>query len=550
MSIFKDLICGTGNWNGPKPGDPNLSGLLLSASATFGGVMIDWNLPDINPHALAYTHIYRSTSNEFDSAIEIAAVAGNRYLDPVGLIEQEFWYWIKPVSVNGTVGEVIGPAYINYGGTISLFMDALTDRIDSGVLAQSLREKIDRIELIGDGLLGESAARERDILDMARTVSGIQAEVEEAQSAILSENLTRISELDALARSFADMTVDYSGMATRVQEEIGILTTELETQASAITVAQGTADGAMAAFRDEQVLRVNADSALADQIGIVEAEVGNNLAQAKTALETQINTVDGKVTEIGALYTAQVTVDGLIGGFGVYNDGTQVEAGFDVDSFWIGRTGTNKRKPFIVQNNDVYIDSARIVDGSIDRVKIGEAAIDEAKIANGAITNAKLADASITNAKIADASITSAKIEDAAITKAKIGTAQVDTLTLAGNAVSSTVVSTARSFNISVPVNSQMVLMFQPDPITSHQLGYRDTYVIVGGIGTFRLGGIATTGHWTGTGDAGSSYYTVATPTPGLTAINLPSGTWNITTYYPAKSINNPGTVVCLILKR
>jgi hypothetical protein len=71
--------------------------------------------------------------------------------------------------------------------------------------------------------------------------------------------------------------------------------------------------------------------------------------------------VNGKVTEIGALYTAKVDVNGLIGGFGVYNDGTSVQAGFDADLFWVGK-GNKKRKPFIIDTGtgETYIDDAVI----------------------------------------------------------------------------------------------------------------------------------------------------------------------------------------------
>jgi hypothetical protein len=60
------------------------------------------------------------------------------------------------------------------------------------------------------------------------------------------------------------------------------------------------------------------------------------------------------------LYTAKLSVNGLIGGFGVYNDGTTVQAGFDVDEFWVGKTQANKRKPFIISGGVTYIDEAAI----------------------------------------------------------------------------------------------------------------------------------------------------------------------------------------------
>ncbi|MGO1718436.1 MAG: phage tail tip fiber protein, partial [Halomonas sp.] len=73
----------------------------------------------------------------------------------------------------------------------------------------------------------------------------------------------------------------------------------------------------------------------------------------------------------GSLYTAKVQSGGLIGGFGIHNDGTEVDAGFDVDRFWIGRTDSDKRKPFIIDNNVVYMNNAMIRNGSIQEGQLG-----------------------------------------------------------------------------------------------------------------------------------------------------------------------------------
>lgn len=77
------------------------------------------------------------------------------------------------------------------------------------------------------------------------------------------------------------------------------------------------------------------------------------------------------IDDLGNLYTVNVNEDGLVGGFGIFNDGTTVEAGFLVDSFWIGRTNSDKRKPFIIDNGVTYIDEAMIRDASIQEGQLG-----------------------------------------------------------------------------------------------------------------------------------------------------------------------------------
>jgi len=82
-----------------------------------------------------------------------------------------------------------------------------------------------------------------------------------------------------------------------------------------------------------------------------------------------------------------------------------------------------------------YVGGAHIQAAAIGTAHIQAAVIDSAHLKNASITNAKIKDAEIKGAKIKDGEITNAKIADAAITSAKIGLAEIDTLRIAGNAV-------------------------------------------------------------------------------------------------------------------
>lgn len=385
-----DLVCGTGGWTGPKPGDPDTGNVSLTATPGFGGINVAWTYPNVNPFAVAYTVVYRGSSSNFGSAIEIARVAGNRYLDPMELKDSGlYYYWIRMVSVHGTEGTLIGPAECRMRSTVGQIIEDLTGEIQEGVLHRALLEKIDRIQMLGDGLVGESRAREQDILAVAQTIEGLQVAVDGAVASISTETQARISTIDALARELTTIGVEFQGKTAQLQQEIGVLVTETESIARAVTVAQVAADNANAAFESEQLARISGDSALASQINTVESEMNGNLAQARQTLQTEINTVNGKVTAIGARYTIQVDVNGLAGGFGIYNDGRTIEAGFMADKFWVGNA-TAKRKPFIIKNGVTYIDSAMIENATITDAKISSAGIDFAKIKNVSIEKADI----------------------------------------------------------------------------------------------------------------------------------------------------------------
>lgn len=325
-----EYICGTGGWTGPKPGDPNTSDLLLHAVPAFGGIDVTWTWPDTFPEAVAYTTIYRGLTADFaGAAVLVAAANGNFYYDR---IERDsvtlFYYWIVVTSVYGTKSQVIGPAWANAKPRIEEMIEELTGKIDAGVLASSLKNEIARIELNALG--------------------------------ITQEMLDRQGEDEALAAQITTVGAYSEGTRALVQEEVLARTTANEAFVSTVNTLWAEVNGNIAAIQVQMTAVVSDVQALASQITTLETQFGADLAQVSQTMQTQIDVVDGKVVAIGALWTAQVNVNGLIGGFGVYNDGQIVEAGFDVDRFWIGRTGANKRKPFIIENNVVYIDEAAI----------------------------------------------------------------------------------------------------------------------------------------------------------------------------------------------
>jgi hypothetical protein len=323
--------CGTGGWAGPRPGDPDMTNLLLKATAAFGGIDVEWTFPNINPSAVAYTTIYRSLLPDPDTAVVLKQAQGNFYYDAIESTPEtrvRYFYWIRVHSIYGTPGDLIGPASAVAKSRIEQTIEELTGKIDAGVLAQSLKKEIDRIELNALGITQEMVDRARDDAALGVRINQVGAELGTAKALLQEEVLARTSANEAFVSTVNTLYTTVNGNIAAVQTQVSALSTDV--------------------------------SALAQQVTKLESQVGNDLAQVLQQMRTEIAVVDGKVVAIGALWTAQVNVNGLIGGFGVYNDGRIVEAGFDVDRFWIGRTGANKRKPFIVENNLVLIDEAAI----------------------------------------------------------------------------------------------------------------------------------------------------------------------------------------------
>lgn len=499
MSCVGDY-CGTGlaGINNPKPGDPD-NNLTLSAATVYGGISVSWSFPTVNPHAVAYTALYRGVNATFGQAVEIAKVGGSIYFDALNPnADTTFWYWIRVVSINGTVGDPIGPASAIARPRGTQTIESLSGLIDDGVLAQTLRTDIARINwvdqlnqleidnriaahatlaaAIADVQLGvdesmvyvqqeiyqrqsadsaivgsitimttrmndnlaafleEKALRTtkdeayasdftalytrtdaneaaivneqqvRTTADAAQAaqLSSLSVEIANANAAIITEQNARAAADSSIATQISSVQTSLNENAAAIITEQNARTTADEAQANQITSIQSNVAENAAAIITEKNARVSATEALATQIGTVESKLttataaiqteqdarvaadsaaatalttaqttlNGNISSVQTNLQTQINTTDGKVTSIGALYTAKVSVNGLVGGFGIYNTGYEIEAGFDVNRFWIGASSGGAVKPFIVDSGVVYMDKARIRDGDIDTLKI------------------------------------------------------------------------------------------------------------------------------------------------------------------------------------
>lgn len=126
-----------------------------------------------------------------------------------------------------------------------------------------------------------------------------------------------------------------------------------------------------------------ANSAIAQAITNIQVTgPTGGLVQLEQAMTAQYNLNK----QYSALYTVKLSNNGLIGGFGLYNDATTVEAGFDVDKFWIGRTNQDKQKPFVIIDGVVTMANVVIGDATITSAKIGYLEVKEWNIGNAAVS--------------------------------------------------------------------------------------------------------------------------------------------------------------------
>lgn len=351
-------VCGIGDWGGPQPGDPDNTA-TLTATPEFGGINVSWTYPVVNPHAVAHTKLYRSSDSQYINAIELPIVGGNSYFDRIDG-QHTYWYWIQFISIHGTIGVPIGPVSATSKARIEQIIEDLTGQIDAGVLANDLRTAVNNVSLNYNELRQLIADRVTDNDALAALIGDLDREVTQATGLIIDETNNRTTQLGALVTDIQAIGALANDSAALVMQESQTRADEHAALAQQMqTVAAATQSNA-AAIASEAAARTSMDTAIAQQINSTSAAMNGQIASVRQELKADVTWTNGQVNAIGARWTAVVDVNGYVGGFGVYNNGSFVEAGFNVDRFWIGKTGVNKRKPFIVDGDTVYIDDAAI----------------------------------------------------------------------------------------------------------------------------------------------------------------------------------------------
>lgn len=392
-------VCGTGYGSVVLPGDPSMEDPILSATSTLVGIRLWWTYPNVNPGAVAYTNVYRGTTAVADDAGFIGIASGGTYLDHTSVNSSGvFYYWIQMVSVNGTIGPLIGPASAAQLPTVDQLIDILEGRLEDSTLAAALRTKINTIT--------------------------------DVSSSLTTEEQVRLLGDDVLSQLMAQLQTDLAAVDTLVQQEVTERVTADSALVARVDFILAQANDNAAAILTEQAARATADQAIALDITTVQATAGAAQASAQTALNVSAAT-DGTVS---AMYTVRVDVNGFVSGFGLSTTGAESEFIVRANRFAIGFPGESNAYPFIVDTVNgvpvIALNAATFIpDASITNAKIGASIQSDDYAGSGGTTGWAINKNGFGRFNNLYAR---GNIEASSLT---VGTAMVDTLNIQGNAV-------------------------------------------------------------------------------------------------------------------
>jgi hypothetical protein len=383
-----DNCCGTGLGNVTLPGDPGFDSMVLSAVARGGGVVVSWTMPLTNAGALAYVTVYRNTVNNSGTATVVTEAAGGRYFDPPdsSLVGPTLlYYWIEPVSINGTVGDFNGPSSATMHTEASYIISTLTNQITTSELAAELNSQIAGIATISTDLGIEAAERLASEIAFAALLDSYSDAVADVDTLVVAETLERIAGDDALvtqvdailvasgnnaaaiiteasARAAADTAIASSvtTLGATVSSNTAAIATEVTARAAAdtaisatVTTLTATVSGHTtsistnaAAITTEATARAAGDTASAALVTVLEATVDGNTA----AISVNAGVIAGIDSDLLAHYVIKTDVNGYVAGFGLYNDGAKADFIIHADTFAIGKPGKTSKYPFMIGN--------------------------------------------------------------------------------------------------------------------------------------------------------------------------------------------------------
>jgi hypothetical protein len=318
-----DISCGTGMGNFPQPGDPD-NNVVLSAQGAFGGIVVSWTYPETNPHAVAHVKLYRSTNIDPATKILHHVVSGSIFFDNIDLSASiTYYYWIEIISVNGTVGELIGPASASLQPTVNQIIDSITGEVTESVLYAALRTRIDHIDTLDSNIAAEIIARVDNDNLLGEAISIAAADLENVDTLLQSEIIQRVDADSALVAQLDIVLAQSNGNLAAIAQEQQVRADADSALASDITVLQADVSDNTALITQEQQARADGDTALASDVQTLQTDVAGNTAlivseqtarsDADTALASDISglqtTVSNNTAAIATEQTARTDAD-------------------------------------------------------------------------------------------------------------------------------------------------------------------------------------------------------------------------------------------------
>lgn len=371
------------------------------------------------------------------------------------------------LAANGRI-DATNTTFVNFEQSVTNELGTQGEMLD-GIIADYQPEYFDKTKYFSSQsqqwtyaktVARDNYATNERITVLQSSVASSNATITQSLNTLATKDEALASDITTLNATTGQNTSAIASEATTRTNAVSALSGRVDTVQSSTATAQSTANEALgkantattniATIQTELTATTSKTNATASSVTTLQTTVSDNTASIQTAQSS----IDG----INLQYTVKLDSGGKIAGFGLMNDGATSAFDIRADRFSISApsdkpddvTGTS---PFMVLTNPQVIDGVTVPAGVYARnFYAPRASIDTIQIKDAAITNAKIVN--LDGNKITAKTISADKLAAKTITAASgvIGDLAVDTLQIAGNAVTIPI-SAYTEAQISVPSN-------------------------------------------------------------------------------------------------
>jgi hypothetical protein len=345
---------------------------------------------------MRFTEIWRSQAEDLSSAVLVGTTNAFIYTDKGLEYDFTYYYWVRFVSTSSTPGPWSNMASATTIENIAATMAALSETLAG---------------LPGYSLLSTGA--------VAATV--------------IKQSSAPSTRADGSALSTYDFWLDTDDNQMYIRNAansawVAGRDSTLVSLYGATSYTGSTITSAMASAQADIVTVTNAQTATASSLSTLSSTVTNNNNTLTSSVNTLSTTTANINGDLDAMYVINVATESngsksaagmVIGSNANSGSGATSYVQFRADTFAIWNPSTTSTvAPFIITDNVVYIDTARIKDAAILDAKIGT--LNGGKIIADTITATQIAANTITATQILADTITATQIAANTITAAEI----------------------------------------------------------------------------------------------------------------------------------
>lgn len=326
-----------------KVGAPKGPINLFASDNEIFGIRVKWAMPE-GAEDTAYIELYQSQSGTDQDAslltlIPYPAAEYWHSILPAGYVN---WYKARSVDRIGNVSPwtdyARGMSSTDVNAITDVILDEILDSDAMKELQESAQDSASKLHDYANSIIHNALANDGDVRIMRKENGKRKAEIKHAEVLIVNETEARVQQVNQISAEFNE---NLNAGLTQVNE----------------------------ALANETEARVTAEDALS-------ARIGENSAALDQKLDSWAN-----VNGVGSMYTMKL---GLRYNGQEYNSGMALQLTaqgnnvvsqvlFIADRFAIIRNAASGEYtlPFVVQNDQVFMNNALIQDGSITNAKIG-----------------------------------------------------------------------------------------------------------------------------------------------------------------------------------